>query len=33
MDNAIINEFQQGFHEIVQVTRGQKDTVISPTIV
>jgi len=30
MDNALISEFQQGFNGIVEVTRGQKDTVMSP---
>jgi len=33
MDNALISEFEQGFNGIVEVTRGQKDSVMSPQIV
>lgn len=33
MDNALINEFEQGFNGIVEVTRGHKDHLISPQLV
>lgn len=32
MDNAIINEFEQGLNEVVQITRGQNQEVLNEAV-